>query len=173
MLISLIRHGMTKGNLQKRYVGTTNEPLCVEGIDQLKSMVYPKCDVLYCSPMDRCIQTAKIIYPDMEVNVVENFREIDFGDFEGRNYLELSNNVDYQSWIDSGGTLPFPHGESMLKFSERSYRAFKDILFNCDKRNISMVVHGGTIMAIMGRLNPKANYFDFQVKNGQYITIEV
>ena len=33
----LIRHGMTKGNLEKRYVGCrTDEPLCPGGIASLR-----------------------------------------------------------------------------------------------------------------------------------------
>lgn len=173
MLINLIRHGATTGNLQKRYIGTTDEPLCDEGIKQLKDGNYPNCEVLYSSPMVRCIQTAKIIYPNMGINLVEDFKECNFGDFENKNYLELSNNIDYQNWINSNGVLPFPNGESKEDFSNRSYEAFKRVISQCDKDNISMVVHGGTIMSIMEHLNPKRNYFDFQIKNGDYITIQL
>ena len=36
MKIVLIRHGATKGNLEKRYIGRTDEDLCGEGIKKLK-----------------------------------------------------------------------------------------------------------------------------------------
>lgn len=36
-----------------------------------------------------------------------DFRECDFGIFEGKNYEELKENRDYQRWLDSGGVLPF------------------------------------------------------------------
>lgn len=173
MLINLIRHGYTQGNFEKRYIGITDEPLCNKGISQLKGNKYPICDSLYCSPMLRCIQTAKIIYPNMEINTIDDFKEIDFGDFENKNYLELSNNPDYQNWIDSNGTLPFPNGESKLNFSKRTYHAFQRVVSECDANQISMVIHGGTIMAIMEKLNPNSDYFSFQVKNGDYITIQI
>lgn len=172
MLITLIRHGSTNGNLEKRYIGVTDEPLCAEGIEQLKCRKYPTCEVLYCSPMVRCLQTAEIIYPNMEINVVENFREIDFGKFENKNFLELSDDIDYQKWIKSNGTLPFPDGESKVDFSNRTFKAFQDVVSKSTVNHISMVVHGGTIMAIMEKFHPEANYFDFQIKNGDYVTIQ-
>lgn len=171
MMINFIRHGYTQGNLEKRYIGITDEPLCDFGISDLKSKTYPKCDVVYSSPMLRCIQTAKIIYPNQKIEIIQDFREINFGDFENKNYLELSNDNYYQNWINSNGNLPFPNGESKEDFSNRSYNAFKSIISKCDKNNVSMIVHGGTVMAIMEYLNPKSNYFDFQIKNGHCITI--
>ena len=36
MQLFLIRHGMTKGNLEKRYIGCSDEVLCQEGIRQLE-----------------------------------------------------------------------------------------------------------------------------------------
>ena len=36
MKVCLVRHSITKGNLEKRYLGTTDEPLCRQGIELLK-----------------------------------------------------------------------------------------------------------------------------------------
>ncbi|MBP3761767.1 MAG: histidine phosphatase family protein, partial [Ruminococcus sp.] len=89
MKINFIRHGMTAGNEMKKYIGTTDEELSEKGISIIKSIQYPDCDTLIVSPMKRCIQTAKIIYPDKNYIICEDFRECDFGDFEGKNYIEL------------------------------------------------------------------------------------
>ena len=35
MKIVLIRHGATAGNIEKRYIGTTDEPLCDTGTAQI------------------------------------------------------------------------------------------------------------------------------------------
>ena len=43
----LIRHGKTEGNKLARYIGTTDEPLCQEGIEFLKKMDYPKVQEIY------------------------------------------------------------------------------------------------------------------------------
>ena len=45
MKIYLIRHGMTAGNREKRYVGChTDEDLCEEGIAQIQSNEYPRAE---------------------------------------------------------------------------------------------------------------------------------
>lgn len=49
-------------------------------------------------------------------HIIEELSECDFGEFENKNYKELSGNQDYQRWIDSNGTLPFPGGESREAF---------------------------------------------------------
>jgi len=47
-------------NKLARYIGTTDEPLCQEGIDFLNKMDYPKIHDIYVSPLKRCVQTAEI-----------------------------------------------------------------------------------------------------------------
>lgn len=36
--IFFIRHGATEGNLRRRYIGRTDEPLCEAGIAQVKAL---------------------------------------------------------------------------------------------------------------------------------------
>ena len=112
----LIRHGATEANKEHRYLGRTDESLSQEAKEELSAEAncYPKIDLLFTSPMKRCVETAGILYPDKNLVVVDSFREMDFGDFEGKNYEELNGNPDYQAWIDSGGTIAFPNGESQI-----------------------------------------------------------
>lgn len=42
-----------------------------------------------------------------KIETVEDFQEMDFGEFEYRNYQELAGNPDYQRFIDSGGRQDF------------------------------------------------------------------
>lgn len=173
MKIIFIRHGKTAGNLEKRYIGVTDEPLCEEGISELKSISYPDCDTVISSPMKRCIQTAEIIYPDKKIVVGENLKECDFGDFEGKNYLELSGDTDYQRWIDSGGTMAFPNGENPSDFKKRCIAEFYNIVSEYIANTVlAFVVHGGTIMSILEKYAyPKGGYYDYQVQNAHgYIT---
>lgn len=176
MRVIFIRHSLTKGNEEKRYIGKTDEPLCEKGIEFLKDKVYPICEKVYVSPMKRCRQTAEIIYNKQEFYEVEDFRECDFGIFENKNYLELNGNEDYQKWIDSNGELPFPQGESKKDFSIRCVNAFEKIIKDCKKDKISsvaFVVHGGTIMSILDRYSePHKDYYSWQIKNAEYYECE-
>ena len=59
MKIVLIRHGATKGNLEKRYIGRTDEDLCGEGIKKLKedtcAGIYPPAQAVFSSLGNGCI----------------------------------------------------------------------------------------------------------------------
>lgn len=173
MRIHLIRHGKTAGNLEKRYIGVTDEPLCPEGIAELLEKRYPDCELVIASPMKRCIETARLIYPNREIVTCADLSECDFGDFEGKNYIELSGNADYQRWIDSGGTLPFPNGESREKFKKRCVRGFDEMVRRYSEReSISFVVHGGTIMAVMERYGGMGRgFYDYQIGNGDVFSL--
>ncbi len=168
--VALIRHSITEGNKLKRYIGVTDEPLCREGIRLLEERSYPDVEVVYVSPMERCRQTAMIIYPDKPHTVIEGFREIDFGDFENKNYKELSDNPDYRKWIDSNGTMPFPGGESKESFEERCINAWERMLSDAEMsgyKEIAAVIHGGTIMLLMNRFFKSDDYYRFMVGNGE------
>ena len=168
----LIRHGKTKGNLEKRYVGITEESVLPEEYPRMDRMNYRErlcIEKLFVSPMARCIETAQGIYPQMDYEIVPAFRECDFGEFEYGNYQELSLDLNYQKWIDSHGTLPFPNGEDPESFKKRCQTAFQscmDQAFREGKMKIGMVVHGGTIMSIAdGFAVPHKDYFQWQVDN--------
>ena len=71
MQIVFIRHSMTAGNLERRYIGCrTDEPLCEAGISLAQQKAaeirpaFPMPEVVLTSPMRRCIQTAEILFPD-------------------------------------------------------------------------------------------------------------
>ncbi len=162
-MIALLRHGATAGNLERRYVGSTDEGLSSEGILTLKDIRYPGADRVFVSPMKRALETARLIYPDAAITPVEGFRECDFGDFEYKNAPELSSDARYQAWIDSGGTLPFPGGESRAAFVRRSLLAF-DAIAHLLTGDCAIIAHGGTLMAILSeRALPRRGYFFYQV----------
>lgn len=178
----LIRHGATKANREHRYLGRTEEPLSEEGREALKAFqkkgIYPdpaSLQALFVSPMERCRETAELLFGDCEQHMIPEFREMDFGLFEGKNYQDLRGNAQYQAWIDSNGTLPFPKGESREDFIARCRRGFEEMLRivtaegisrNEERKNIAAVVHGGTIMAVCSSFTD-GEYFDFQIGNGE------
>lgn len=180
--LTLIRHGATLSNKEGRYLGKSDESLSPEGIGILEKAVtdghYPAADLLFSGPMKRCLETAQILYPGQAPILIPEWTEMDFGTFEGHNYKELSGDPDYQRWIDSGGTLPFPEGESREEFIRRSIAGYENMLrymksiwersavSEQSDRSVSAVVHGGTIMALLSHFLG-GEYFDYQVKCGQ------
>ncbi len=167
MTIYFIRHGMTAGNLERRYIGSTDEPLCEEGKALLRSRTYPRADFVYCSPMRRCLETAAILYPDKAPVAVPDFRECDFGRYEGKNYAELKADAPYLKWVESGGALPFPDGEDTAAFRARCAAAFLRVAGTCKTGDtLALVVRGGTIMSILSAYEPSHDYFRWQCPNG-------
>ena len=173
MRVLLLRHAATAGNLQHRYIGTTDEPLSPEGKESLAALHFPKPELLVCSPLRRCIETAAIVFPGEPYLTEPDFRECDFGDFEGKSYADLNGDPRYQAWIDSGGMLPFPHGEAPADFQSRCTSAFSELLQqHPDIRYMALVVHGGTIMSILSaRLG--GDYYDYQLPNAGYEWLEI
>lgn len=247
MQVLLVRHGKTQGNLEHRYVGRTDEPLLAEERARLMNSCYEKFhpDIVYCSKMLRCKQTAEILFfhpkdincrktydedncetydedsnetydedsrktydgdssetynecsrktcdegsreilsrltedwgykPQLEIR--DGLEETDFGEFEYKNYEELKNDPAYQAWIDSGGMLAFPGGESGKDFRKRCCRAFEECIEDANRRQakrIALVIHGGTIMSVMeayGR--PKADFYSWQAANGEGFLTEL
>ena len=171
MKVILIRHGMTHGNTLSRYIGVTDEPLCPEGLRALEERSYPPAEKIFSSPLLRCLQTAAQIYPHLAPQTEELLAECHFGEFENKNWRELSGNPRYQQWIDSNGTLPFPGGESREAFAERCIRGFEKTVEQCLAEQVTQaawVVHGGTIMSIMERFAvPSREYYQWSVKNGE------
>lgn len=169
--ITFIRNGQTISNLANRFLGSTDEPLCKEGKDALlgKRRFYPEAEMLFSGPMVRCVDTAEILFPDMELEIILAWTEIEFGKFEKKSPDELSDDEDYKKWLESGRTMFFPDGESREIFVERTMAGFEYMLgmvYEKGAKRVSAVVHSGTIMAILSSLCG-GDYFDYYVENGE------
>ncbi len=182
----LLRHGATPSNAEGRYLGRTDEALSGAGRQELLQIKNQykdlKPDAVFSGPMARCRETAELLFEAQPVLIPE-WTEIDFGAFEMKNYHDLNGDPDYQAWIDSGGTLPFPGGESREAFISRSMRGLERMMRLAAESEenqagadsgafgnwaclAAAVVHGGTIMSVMSALTG-GEYFDFYPKNGE------
>ena len=154
--IHLIRHGLTDGNLQEKYIGCkTDLPLCPEGVDELRQLRetvdYPDIERLYASPLLRCRQTAAILYPDTEVHAVDSLTEYDFGTFEGKTANQLEIDPTYLDWAAGKIDAP-PEGESSSDFIKRQCYALHEIvqdMMDHDVTNAAAIMHGGAIMMLL------------------------
>ena len=190
MEVRLIRHFATEGNLEKRYIGVTDEEIKTECIQEQalkkeENGQYGKGngrekwepELVIVSPLKRCRQTAEILFPGTEQIVCEKMRECDFGLFEGKNYLELTGDPAYQSWIDSGGTESFPGGEDPMDFRRRCICGFEEMMEKMieeKRQKVGVVVHGGTIMSVMEAFDPgKQEFYHWQVKNGNGFRFQI
>ncbi len=155
--LHFIRHGMTDANRRGAYAGRrTNVELSPQGIRELISLKeeysYPPVDAVFCSPLTRCIQTAGVLYPQAELQVLPSLAEIDFGDFDGRTIGELQDREDFRRWMANSLREAPPGGESMEEFSRRVALGLSSILawvMQNDAQDTAIVTHGGVIRAVL------------------------
>ena len=173
--IQFIRHGMTSANLDGKYIGKTDEPLCSEGVAELfkklEERVYPPVQKVYTSPLKRCTSTAGILHPETFTVAVEELAEMDFGDFEGKKAVDLMDTDEYRQFLKGGLDNPAPHGESMRSVIERCYTAISFIvqdMMNEGLTNCAVVTHGGIIMNMLSCFGmPKMRPMDFPCDFGE------
>ena len=172
--IIFIRHGSTEYNRTHKYLGRKDEPLCDLGIQQAQerfSIGVPQVDRVFSSPLIRCVQTARIVFPEHEPVIVPNFIEIDFGRFEGRTHEQLyEDDPAYRIWIEGTGTndsLEIPGGETRGQLTARSVKGFYDMLEQCGScSRVAAAVHSGTIMAVVSSLmKPHKEFYDCYIGN--------
>lgn len=202
--VVLIRHGKTELNEKHCYIGTTDDPLSDNGINELLvkkqngqyETIVPK--FVFVSPMKRAMQTAALIYSDATFIEIDDFKEMDFGSFEGKNYDQLKDNMMYRKWIDinRGASedeindlyaginfeeyLETVLPENKTEFVNRSVNGFNSVLNTIEKLNaednkidsVSIVAHGGTIMSILSNYCSD-NMYNHMVSCGDGIETEV
>jgi alpha-ribazole phosphatase len=125
--------------------------------------------------MTRCRESATLIYPGQHQEIIGEISECSFGEFEGKDYKELKNFQEYQQWL--AGFVDPPLGEGILAFRNRVWNGFEIIMedvFNKELEEAAVVLHGGSIMVIMGSLlGDTERFYDFQVKNGRGFCLEL
>ena len=171
----LIRHGKTQGNLERRYIGDPDEPLCAEGINEAqalaKSGVLPPVMSLISGSALRCRSTAEILFPHMSYEICP-LKEVDFGLFKGKNADELLGNKDYEAWLETGCMGDIPGGDSVSDFKDLCCDVFAQIAEKSGEGTTAMVIHGGNIMAVLERFAlPKQNFYGYHIPNCGYFLV--
>ena len=152
----LFRHGLTEGNLDSRLVGATDLPLIEEGRRQARAMrplvEKIRAGAVYCSPLARAMDTARLALgqegPEMEID--ENLREADFGDWEMMTYEDAWNQDRKLAlkWSRGDEDFCFPGGESLASFLKRVSHAHEKLI-DAEAETVLMFTHGGIIGQIL------------------------
>lgn len=150
--LTLVRHAKTQGNMERKYVGWTDEAIVESELPIIDTTV----QLVYGSDLKRCEQTAKHYYPQSVFQRIAAFRETNFGDFEMKTYEELKENNVYCAWIDDPLQVVPPNGESFQQFQKRVEMGISEIT---ETEKCTMVLHGGTIRILLMKYAPKPSIF--------------
>lgn len=173
-IIHFIRHGLIDDTLAGKYIGTTDAPLSDRGRMDLRKLdyeyKYPGTQVVFTSPLKRCTETAKILYPEQNPLVIDNLSECNFGEWEGKTADELKNDPDFEKWLAGDSSVKPPRGESNADFTRRVCKMFESIVEGLMKTGTTesvIVTHGGVIMTLLAVYGlPQAKPFEWTMDNG-------
>ena len=156
-----MRHGETVWNTERRYQGMTDIELSEKGLRQAecaaKRFKNIKIDKIYASPLKRAMKTAEKIAAEKGLEIIseDDFREIHFGEWEGKTVPELTEKYgeSYTNFIREPHKYGFP-GEGSVENVINRIKPGIDRLIAEEKGNVLIVSHGGIIrlmiMYIMG-----------------------
>lgn len=154
--IHLIRHGRTAESTEGLYLGRTDLPLSAAGkrelLDKAAQFTYPPAQIVYTGPLQRCVQTAKLLYPNRMAVPLDAFNECDFGSFTGKSFAQLKGVSAYQKWIEGGFEAAPPGGESGVGLLSRVLGGVQQIFSRMMAEHltdIAVVTHGGVIMSLL------------------------
>ncbi len=173
--IYILRHGLTEANENGVYIGKTDLPLSEAGRealeDKYEQLDYPKVQRVYSSPLERALQSAEILFPDREIVIVDDLREMDFGVFEGLPADELAGLDSFKKWLKGGLDNPPPNGETLRSMMLRCYSALNLMILDMMKNGITeagAVTHSGILMNMMSCFGlPKKKPMEFTCSPGE------
>lgn len=151
----LIRHGETDCYLENKYCGFSNPSLNKKGIWQSKMLsnrlTNIKVERVYSSDLKRAVETAKIIFKNNFVEQLPDFREMNFGVFEGLRYDEIVKKYPslYKNWINNPTKVKIPNGEALQDLVKRVRKRVTFLLSQNKNGKIALVTHGGPIRVIL------------------------
>ena len=151
-VVYVMRHLPTAGNVARKYIGWTDEPIVpleTWHVDlPLKPMHVVGSDLL------RAKQSAALYCPQAVYVADCRWRECHFGDFEGKTYADLEEDRDYRAWIDDPYGKEPRGGESLIALEARVLPALQQLA-----NDAVVVTHGGPIRAILTAFSPVERAF--------------
>lgn len=151
--IDLLRHGEPVGGA--RYRGQRDDALSEKGWRQMWGAVAGGhgWQQIVTSPMLRCNSFAQALGERLHLPVHEEprFREVGFGEWEGRTRIELETLVPGQVarfLRDPVNSRP-PGAEPLAEFTGRVQSGFVELLERFAGQSVLVVAHAGVIRAVM------------------------
>lgn len=148
--VILVRHGQTAWNREERFRGREDLPLDETGrrqADAVGQYVAARWSpaALYCSPLQRAVQTAQAIGVacGLPVQPWPDLIDIDYGEWQGLTPEEAAARYPalHQAWLLAPQTVQVPGGESLATVRARAFAALQEIIARHPNETIVVVAH--------------------------------
>ncbi len=155
----LVRHGETVGNSALRLYGSSDVELSDLGRSQMRhvraTLAGLVVDGMWVSPLARSAESGEIVLSSgwPLPQSIEDFREIDFGDWEGLTAEEVTDRDGdaYDLWKSGIEDWRFPGGDSRKGFADRVRSSAERLFRDADGLHVA-VLHKGVVKTIIGVL---------------------
>ncbi|MBI5779279.1 MAG: histidine phosphatase family protein [Planctomycetes bacterium] len=145
--IYLVRHGVTKSNKAKIYMGASKEGLDADGVRQAKALgmkLASKCiSTIYTSPIARAKQTARLISARLHTKIIieKDLREMGLGIWQGMSELAIARQFpkEFALWNTRPAELRMPGRETISRVQNRAVKLI---------RKLARAHPGGKIIAL-------------------------
>ena len=161
--VVLIRHGETEWSRSGQHTGSTEIPLTDEGIRQGTALAERLKDesfgTVLTSPLGRARETCRLAGLDDRAEVLDDLREWEYGEYEGRTTKEIR--VERPGWTVWDG--PVPGGETVEQVGERADRVVERLLAadGC----VAVFAHGHYLRILAAR------WLGLPARNGQLLAL--
>jgi alpha-ribazole phosphatase len=172
----LVRHPEPEESARGRCYGSLDVQLSQAGLAQAhaaaEKMGRVNLSAIYSSPSHRCLQAAEYIAArqNCAAQVVEDLRELNFGEFEGRAYDDIaaSHPEFYREWMEHPTAVRFPGGECFEEMQARVLASLNEIRIRHAGESVGIVTHGGVIRIIIAHILgiPAVNLFRIAQRYG-------
>lgn len=161
MLLTLIRHGQSEGNLHRVIRGWGGGSLTPQGrreaaLTAQRLAVRGPFYALYSSPLERALETATILGTRLGLRplVHDDLRELNVGSLDGlgREGAEASFPGLIDRWRRDDPSLVFPQGEAIADFYQRAWRALQRVSETHPHGHVLVVSHVCLMSAYLTQL---------------------
>ncbi|MBQ9045922.1 MAG: histidine phosphatase family protein [Oscillospiraceae bacterium] len=156
-MLYIIRHGKTEWNRAHILQGHRDHPLNEEGVAQARAAAEALRGVtfthVFSSPLQRAVQTARIIAPDQEIVIDDRLIEMDYGPYEGTDLTALPDEL--KRFFSDFVHEPAPDGMEPLRSVVSRTGAFVEELRDLPG-NILISTHAIAMKGLLEYLTPQS-----------------
>ena len=175
MNLVMVRHAQSVANAENRWQGQMDYPLSKQGYKESESLKNKfetegfAPTMVYSSPLERAMCTARIAFPKTTVVTIEDLKEEDIGVFSGKTHEEVQRDysVIAEEFTRSGNLDVIPGSESKGDLDKRAANVINFLVKGHNNEDeIVDFTHGGIMIPLINRLLQTRETWRINIPNG-------